>query len=49
MRNAASDILVANTRFQGVSGFGYFTLRSSNLIIPLIASAVISEFHTIKL
>ena len=30
MRNAANDILVANTRFQGVSGLGYSTLMSSN-------------------
>jgi hypothetical protein len=49
MSKADKDIFVANTRFHGVLGLGYGILISSNLIIPLIASTVINEFHITKL
>jgi hypothetical protein len=49
MSKTDNDIFVAKTRFHGVFGFGYGTLKSSNLIIPLMASTVIKEFHMMKL
>ena len=49
MRNAANDIFVANTRFQGVLGLGYGIFMASSFNIPFIASAVIKELHIMKL
>jgi hypothetical protein len=49
MRNAARVIFVANTRFHGVSGFGYGTLILSDLNSPLITPSVRNEFHKIEL